>query len=175
MTTQELAEHLNIPPRNIRFLEESGVLKKEGHNRWDPIKTSAAYIRWLQENNGVTKINEYRERHMKAKMEMAEMESELIAGRLVDYEESISPALDEVIQIRTTLITLLPRALSLMAIPKTTREKEIVFRNVVRRQLESVSNNHDKKPGKGNEKKTAKSIRTSARAASKRVGGPVPV
>lgn len=48
VSTADIASFLNLTQTQLRALERDGILKRDGHNKWDPTKCAAAYIRWLQ-------------------------------------------------------------------------------------------------------------------------------
>lgn len=144
-STAELAKYLNITQKQLRTLEQNGVLKRIAHNRWNPTQCAHLFIKHLQESRGKSNLEVYREQHMKAKAEMAEMSAALMAGELGYVEEIRQDYEDEVLQIRTTLLTNLPRVLSLLPQSKTTRARENEYRNAVRKELHAISRDRSKK------------------------------
>ena len=70
----------------------------------------------------------------KEELKVLQLTGEL--GRVDDIRKEYE---DEAVQIRSTLLSIIPRTLSLLPTPKTPREKEIFYRDIIRKELESVS------------------------------------
>jgi len=137
-TTSEFAKYLNITQKQLRYLEQTGVLRKVAHNDWDAMECAGKYIRHLQESRGQSPEEKYRERLMAAKAEIAEMDAAERSGELCDYEDIMRIIDDEQIQIRTAITTRLPRVVSLLDLPASAREREIAIRWALTKELKSI-------------------------------------
>lgn len=138
-TTSELARYLNITQKQLRYLEQLGVLKKVSHNRWDVTKCAAAYIRHLQDNNGKSRLEQYREQHMKAKAEIAEIEAMERKKQVAFVDDIHEEYEDMVLKLRAKLL-LIPRQMSAMAVPGDQRGREILWRRALNDALKEISN-----------------------------------
>lgn len=74
ISTESLAQYLNVTASDVRRLEREGVIRRVAYNKWDPTKCAAAFIRHLQSGKG-DKAAEYKEKLLKAKAELAEIEA----------------------------------------------------------------------------------------------------
>ena len=137
-STSELAKYLNVTQKQLRYLEQTGVLRKVAHNNWNATDCAAKYIRHLQETKGQSNEEKYRERLVAAKAELAEMEAAERAGELCNYEDIMRVIVDEQIQVRTAITTKLPRVISLLELPVSARDREIVIRSALTKELRSI-------------------------------------
>lgn len=160
-TTQEICQFLNLTYHELKKLEREEVIKRSAYNKWatnETIKAIAFFWRDRAEKSNAT--NE-KTRILKAKAAQEEMKVGLMSGELGYVSEITQAYHDEVINIRTELESILPRSLSLLSNIPSAREKEIVYRNEVRKVLESISNDTtrssapSKRVGKGSIKKNA--------------------
>lgn len=167
--TREICQFLNLTYRELKKMERDGVIKRSGQSKWpteETIRNIAFYWRDKAEDDRV--ISE-RARQLKAKADIEEMKAAVMAGGLVKYDEVMDEVKDEILQIRSAVLSKIPRAIALAAIPATAREREILFRDITKREIEIIADG-DKKDGKSSPARNPRTTKPTSRKNSKPVG-----
>jgi phage terminase Nu1 subunit (DNA packaging protein) len=141
-TTSQLAEILGVSGELVRLLSRQKILPKSSRNEYDLREAIPAFYRYQVGLSGGDDSSQYeieRTRYMKARADQAEMTAGLQAGKL-GYVDDIQEAFsDEALHIRGEILSNLPRRLSLIAIPKEAREREVLYRKVCREALTAIA------------------------------------
>lgn len=172
LSTADMAKYLNITQKQLRYLEQTGVLKKSGHNTWHGANTAHAYIKHLQETKGKSLIEQYREQHLKAKAEIAEIEA-MEMKRQVAFVDDIHEAYQDMILNLRSKILLIPRTLSAIQVPPDARGREIVWRQALQAALKEIALDGTVKQTRHSRKSKnpAKPVRATTARNRKRVDG----
>jgi len=164
-STAELAKYLNITQKQLRTLQQNGVLKRIGHNRWNPTQCAHLYIKYLQESQGQSNFEKYREQHMKAKAEVAEIQAMELKGEVAYVDELHAEYEDLVLQLRTKLLQL-PRRLSTVSVPRESRGREIIWRRALHDALKEIASDDGVVKPRKNSRKSKKAAQKDRTAPS---------
>ena len=150
-TPVELSEVRGITTARVHQLVDEGVFRKLKRGIYPAGECVRAFMGYqmkiLSQKNPKPESRDPESRGLEAEQERwtrlradrEEMKVRVMTGELGNAEELIKEYEDEVIQIRSTLISIVPRTLSLLPTQKTPREREIVYRDVIRKELQAVS------------------------------------
>jgi DNA-binding transcriptional MerR regulator len=138
LSTSDMAKYLNITQKQLRYLEQTAILKRIAHNRWHGTNTAHAYIKHLQDTTGKSLLDQYRETLMKAKAEIAEIEA-MEMKRQVAFVDDIDEAYaDMILNLRAKILNI-PRSLSAVQVPSDARGREIVWKKALQAALKEIA------------------------------------
>lgn len=147
----ELAEVLGITTARVHQLVDEGLFRKikrgvypagdcvRAYMGYQLKMATDKYVNQSQKEPEILGLAAEQERWTRLRADREEFKVRELTGELGSVEEIRSEYEDEVLQIRSTLISIVPRTLSLIPVPKTPREREIVYRDVIRKELQAVS------------------------------------
>lgn len=138
-TTAQIAEILGVSGRLVRSLSSQGVLPKIGRNEFDLREAIPAfYARKTGDEEGLSAYERERTRYMKVKADQAELEFGIRAKKYGNIDDIREVFGDQIIKIRSQLLSHLPRQLALAGLPKDARTREIAFKAACEKVLRAL-------------------------------------
>lgn len=144
-TSSELATIIGLSDVRLRALSVENVIPKLERNMYDLREAIPAFVAYrvsLAVGDGSSMASE-QERYVRLKADREELKLAVETGELGRVAEITSDYEDEVVKIRTAILSNLPRTLSLLPSAKSAREREILYRDAARKELEAISSDRN--------------------------------
>ena len=116
--TKTIAQMFGISDRRVRQLVEMGVLTQTARGRFELIPTVKAFCDYLREriDNPGDGDENHKERLIKARADLAEMEADRVKGETVDVEAVTQAWVDATSRFRAKMLALPHKAAPLVAV-----------------------------------------------------------
>lgn len=137
-----LAEMLGVSPRHLSNLEKAGVIKKTSYGAWALRESVRGFCQYLREQVAEKNEGGYEEdkaRKMKADADLAEIQAEKEAGKLIATRLVRRRWEGAVVACRTKLLTIPDRAAPQVIVARNLDEAKKILNDEVCSALESLT------------------------------------
>jgi phage terminase Nu1 subunit (DNA packaging protein) len=149
VTTQQLATILGVSSELVRLLSRQKTIPKHGRNEFDLREAvQAFYSRSTSSTEDESDYEKERARLTKCQADLAEHKFNVETGRYADADEVHRIYLDKVQRSKANLRRL-ARRLSVMPVPSSPREREVLFAKEIDDALVELVQKSDSDVGEG--------------------------
>lgn len=138
-----IAQLLDLTPRRVNQLSAEGIIPKSERGRWELVPAVKGYIRYLRDKaiKGDVGGDEsaHKQRLLKARADIAEMEAERLSGELVSANAVEKAWTDIVARFRVRILAIPPKAAPLVLGEQSTDAIHATIESLVHEALAELA------------------------------------